>query len=158
MMSWPRSEAESHLTSVLFSDVLDMGFLTAWVALIGVLLAAGLGISAKLVHHPTISRVLMFGGCAMAALTLAATAGLFAQQVRIPRPPSEAPGPASGTAMTKEYVQMVGRMAYFWGWPIVNSYNRRTGMAKLSGPGLNGGNAHERSVISVNLRHPNFFA
>ena len=21
--------------------------------------------------------------------------------------------------MTKEYVQMVGRMAYFWGWPLV---------------------------------------
>jgi hypothetical protein len=25
------------------------------------------------------------------------------------------PGPAAGTAMTKGYVQMVGRMAYLWG-------------------------------------------
>ena len=32
----------------------------------------------------------------------------------------EVPGPASGTLMTKEYVQMVGQMAYIWGWPLVN--------------------------------------
>ena len=32
--------------------------------------------------------------------------------------------PAAGTAMTTDYVQMVGRMAYFWGYPMVNAYNR----------------------------------
>jgi len=33
-------------------------------------------------------------------------------------------GLAAGTAMTKEYVQTVGRLAYVWGWPLVNSHNR----------------------------------
>ena len=28
--------------------------------------------------------------------------------------------------MTKAYVQMVGRMAYVWGWPLVYVYNQRT--------------------------------
>jgi hypothetical protein len=27
--------------------------------------------------------------------------------------------------MTKEYVQLVGRMAYVWGYPLVNAHNRR---------------------------------
>ena len=34
-----------------------------------------------------------------------------AQQVPIPTTAAQVPGPASGTAMTKAYVQMVGRMA-----------------------------------------------
>lgn len=34
---------------------------------------------------------------------------------------------------------MVGRFAYLWGWPIVNSSNRRTAMASVPEPGLRGG-------------------
>ena len=34
-------------------------------------------------------------------------------QVPIPTTAAQVPGPAPGTAMTKEYVQMVGRIAYF---------------------------------------------
>lgn len=52
---------------------------------------------------------------------------------------AQVPGPAAGTAMTKEYVQMVGRMAYLWGWPLVNSHNRRAAFAKVPAPGLVGG-------------------
>jgi len=37
-----------------------------------------------------------------------------AQQVSIPASAAEVPGPAVGTAMTKDYVQMVGRIAYLW--------------------------------------------
>jgi hypothetical protein len=59
------------------------------------------------------------------------------------KPPSlnaaDVPGPASGNTMTKEYVQMVGRMAYFWGWPLVNSFNRRTEFGKAPELGLVGG-------------------
>lgn len=62
-----------------------------------------------------------------------------AQQVPLPKTAAEVPGPASGTAMTKEYIQMVGRVAYLWGWPLVNSLNRRAGFAKAPIPGLNGG-------------------
>lgn len=82
-------------------------------------------------------------------LIAAALAGLLAtsaqaQQVPLPTTATEVPAPASGTAMTKAYVQMVGRMAYLWGWPMVNSHNRRAGFAYVTSqngnvPGLNGG-------------------
>jgi hypothetical protein len=49
------------------------------------------------------------------------------------------PGPIPGTEMTKEYVQMVGRMAYVWGYPLVSSYNRRAAIALIPAPGLSGG-------------------
>lgn len=47
-----------------------------------------------------------------------------AQQVPLPKTAADVPGPAAGTAMTTEYVQMVGSMAYLSGWPLVNSHNR----------------------------------
>jgi hypothetical protein len=52
------------------------------------------------------------------ALMLAVAAENAPQQVLIPTTAAEVPGPAPGTAMTKEYVQMVGRMAYLWGWDL----------------------------------------
>src|SRR3972149_3847781 len=65
----------------------------------------------------------------------------YAQEQQVPQPKTaaEVPGPAAGTAMTKEYVQMVGRMAYVWGWPMVNMGNRSTAFSKLPEPGLIGG-------------------
>jgi len=47
-----------------------------------------------------------------------------AQQVPIPTTAAEVSGPAPGP-MTKAYVQMVGRMAYVWGWPLVYVYNHQ---------------------------------
>ena len=38
---------------------------------------------------------------------------------------NEVRGPIPGTKMTEEYVRLVGREAYFWGWPMVNIYSRR---------------------------------
>ena len=67
------------------------------------------------------------------------TAYAQAQQVPLPKTAAEVPGPASGTAMTREYVQMVGRMAYVWGWPMVNMGNRSIAFSKLPEPGLIGG-------------------
>ena len=60
---------------------------------------------------------------------------LQAQQVSIPQTATEVSGPAPGT-MTKAYVQMVGRMAYFWGWPLVYVYNQRTELTKVPEAGL----------------------
>jgi hypothetical protein len=51
----------------------------------------------------------------------------------------EVKGTAPNTLFSKEYVQMVGRFAYFWGWPMVNSFNRRTATASVPEPGLRGG-------------------
>ena len=53
-----------------------------------------------------------------------------AQQVPIPQTAAEVPGPLLGP-MTKEYVRMVGRMAYLWGWPLVYVYNQRTELTKV---------------------------
>jgi hypothetical protein len=76
----------------------------------------------------------------LAALVCASMAtSAHAQQVPIPKTPAEVPGPAPGTAMSKEYVQMVGRMAYLWGWPLVNSVNRSKAFAEVPEPGLLGG-------------------
>jgi hypothetical protein len=55
-----------------------------------------------------------------------------AQRVPFPTTAAQVPGPAPGTAMTKAYVQMVGRMAYMWGWPLVNGANRAAGAGRLS--------------------------
>ena len=62
-----------------------------------------------------------------------------AQQVPIPQNASQVPGPLPGTAMTKAYVQTVGRMAYLWGWPLVNMANRAVVFSRAPEPGLLGG-------------------
>jgi hypothetical protein len=81
-----------------------------------------------------------------AALTgvLVTTSVQAAEQVPLPTTAAEVPAPASGNVMTKEYVQMVGRMAYVWGWAMVNSHNRRAGFAYVTSQngnvaGWNGG-------------------
>jgi hypothetical protein len=80
---------------------------------------------------------LAIGGIGVALMMLAGNTQ--AQQIPIPRTAAEVPGPPPGTAMSKEYVQMVGRMAYLWGWPLVNSVNRSIAMSKAPEPGLIGG-------------------
>ena len=80
---------------------------------------------------------LIIGATGVALMMLAESAQ--AQQFPIPRTAAEVPGPASGTAMTKEYVQTVGRIAYLWGWPLVNVANRADAFSKAPEPGLLGG-------------------
>lgn len=46
---------------------------------------------------------------------------------------------AEGAIMHPEYVKTIGRMAYVWGWPIVNSHNRRAGITQAPEPGKLGG-------------------
>jgi hypothetical protein len=82
---------------------------------------------------------------ALTSLALAALVGAVTtttargQQVPIPQTANQVPEPAPGTAMTKAYVQTVGRMAYVWGWPLVNMTNRIAAMAKVAEPSLLGG-------------------
>jgi hypothetical protein len=74
------------------------------------------------------------------ALSLAMAPNLAqTQQVPIPTTAGQIPGPASGTAMTTAYVQSVGRMAYLWGWPLVNMANRAAAFSRAPEPGLLGG-------------------
>jgi hypothetical protein len=67
------------------------------------------------------------------------TSTAHTQQVPIPTSPAEVPGPVPGTVMTKPYVQTVARMAYVWGWPLVNAANRAVAFSKAPEPGLLGG-------------------
>jgi hypothetical protein len=68
------------------------------------------------------------------SLTLAAVAAVVFSTTA-----AEVPGPAAGTAMAKPYVETVGRMAYMWGWPLVNVANRSAAFSKAPEPGLLGG-------------------
>src|SRR5271157_1664709 len=74
-----------------------------------------------------------------AVLMFVLTLPLAAQQVPSPQTAAQVPGPASGNTMTRAYVQAVGRMAYLWGWPLVNMYNRYQTIVKLPESGLLGG-------------------
>ena len=38
--------------------------------------------------------------------------------------------------MTPAYVQMVGRMAYVWGWPLLAVHNQAMQLTKVPEPGL----------------------
>ena len=74
-----------------------------------------------------------------ATVLVAPSAAPAAEQVPIPLTTSEVPGPAAGNTMTADYVQLVGRMAYVWGYPMVNAHNRHAAFAEAPEPGLLGG-------------------
>src|SRR4029453_14644820 len=73
--------------------------------------------------------------CAIGTVLVMLVGNVHAQQVPLPQTAAEVRGPAPGP-MTKAYVQMVGRMAYLWGWPLVYVYNQRTELTKAPEPGL----------------------
>lgn len=78
--------------------------------------------------------------CATLILPRLATAQTApAIQVPIPKTAADVPGPVPGNTMTSAYVQLVGRMAYMWGYPMVNAHNRRAAFAEAPEPGLLGG-------------------
>jgi hypothetical protein len=71
-----------------------------------------------------------------------------AQEASMPQPtnttpaapaPAQIAGTPTGTVMTPEYVATVGRIAYVWGWPLVNNLNRSIGMTSVPAPGRLGG-------------------
>lgn len=76
----------------------------------------------------------------IALLTLLCVAALAAaQQVESPESAADIAGTPPGTVMTKEYVAAVGRIAYIWGWPLVNNYNRSEAVKNIPEPGRLGG-------------------
>lgn len=73
------------------------------------------------------------------ACTVLTGTPILAQQVPLPQKPGDVTPAASDVVMHPEYVKTVGRMAYVWGWPIVNQFNRRTAITQAPKPGrLNG--------------------
>jgi hypothetical protein len=63
------------------------------------------------------------------------------------------PGPIEGTRLTDEYLQSLARLAYLWGWPLVNTHNRLSIMSQLPGPGLLGGVVPAASPGSLGMLH-----
>ena len=55
--------------------------------------------------------------------------------------------------MTEDYVRAAGRLAYLWGWPLMNMHNRLLAMEKVPGPGLMGGIAPVSSPGSAAMLH-----
>jgi hypothetical protein len=60
-------------------------------------------------------------------------------QVPTPKTAADVAGPVPGNNMTKAYVQLVGQMAYVWGYAMVNAHNRHAAFAHVPAPGLLGG-------------------
>ncbi len=61
------------------------------------------------------------------------------QQVASPKTASEVTAPAKCVLMHPAYAKAIGRMAYVWGWPMVNMINRSASITKAPEPGrLNG--------------------
>ncbi|WP_187285458.1 hypothetical protein [Streptomyces sp. OR43] len=48
--------------------------------------------------------------------------------------PAAVPGPLPDTLMNDAYLTAFGRVAYLWGWPLVNLHNRLRVMARLTAP------------------------
>ena len=75
------------------------------------------------------TKQFIYTGCAIGTVLAMLTGDVHAQQVPIPQTAAQVPGPTSGP-MTKASLQMVGRMAYVWGWPLAYVYNQRTALTK----------------------------
>jgi hypothetical protein len=67
--------------------------------------------------------------------------------------PAGVPGPVADARMTEDYLRSVGKVAYLWGWPLVNMHNRLSIMEKLPGPGLLAGVVPAASPGSVGMLH-----
>jgi hypothetical protein len=80
------------------------------------------------------SKILVIALALMSCVAVPAQA-----QAAPPRAAADVPGTPAGTIMTKEYVTLVGRLAYLWGWPLVNNFNRSLAVKDLPEPGRIGG-------------------
>ena len=76
---------------------------------------------------------------ALLSVILLSGPAAYGQQVPKPESPSDVKSTPPGTVMTKEYVEMVGRLAYVFGWPLVNNLNRAEAVKGLPEPGRLGG-------------------
>ena len=79
-----------------------------------------------------------FIGLIVAAMVTVSTQGI-AQQTPFPTSADQVTQPVTGAVMHAEYVKTIGRMAYVWGWPMVNSFNRRAAITQAPEPGRLGG-------------------
>src|SRR5262245_50959861 len=70
------------------------------------------------------------------AFAFVAFPSVRAQQVPIPKTPAEVTVPADGITMRPAYASACAKMAYSWGWPMVNMMNRNAKITMAPHPGL----------------------
>jgi hypothetical protein len=87
----------------------------------------------------TVPSIRSIIGALAIALAWNSSSPAWAQEVPPPKSAADVPAMPAGTVMTPEYVETVGRMAYIWGWPLVNHLNRAAAFAQLPEPGRIGG-------------------
>jgi len=76
---------------------------------------------------------------ALLAASTCLTTGAALAQLPFPQTAAAVTAPATGVTMHPDYAKAVGRMAYIWGWPLVNQINRRAAITQAPEPGrLNG--------------------
>ena len=99
----------------------------------------GLGLASLAAPLGTLAgRSTLLGAASGASISLIGTVAQ-AQQVPFPSTAADVTPPAPGIVMHAEYAKAVGRMAYLWGWPMVNMINRRAAITQAPEPGrLNG--------------------
>ncbi len=91
---------------------------------------------------PITRRSAMFSAPALATTSLlageASSATQAAELIPQPLPPSPAwaqalpRGPDTRGKITEAYAKLVSRDAYFWGWPLVNIFNRRQALKNVT--------------------------
>jgi len=97
--------------------------------------AAGLGLAAVAAQRLTHAQAPTAAANAPAPVAPAEGPG----QVPFAQKPADQPLPAAAVVMHPEYAKAVARMAYIWGWPMVNMVNRKTAITKAPHAGrLNG--------------------
>jgi tetratricopeptide (TPR) repeat protein len=92
--------------TVLFSALLGKAIVTPWVILIGIMLAAGIGMLAALVRHKMISRGLALVGSAIAVLSFLLTV-VLARSMGV-----EGPGPT--LALVGQVILGIGLVGSVW--------------------------------------------
>jgi len=81
-------------------------------------------------------RVPLLAG-ALALLPIAGASAAVPQvQASTPETFAQLSQPSPDVKMTPEYAQSVARMAYIWGWPLVNMHNRRATITQAPQPSL----------------------
>lgn len=76
----------------------------------------------------------------LAAAVISIFSAAAPAQQTMPVPPvNMTTPPLRDVIVTKEYVDAVGRMAYLWGWPLINERHRHDSFNKAPEPGLLGG-------------------
>lgn len=78
-------------------------------------------------------------GSALVTTMLSPALAQEAGQVPAPQSAGDVPMPVAGAPLSPDYAAAIGKMAYLWGWPLVNMHNRQTLFATAPHPGLLGG-------------------